>query len=170
MVVIPQLSRNRGKPGALPGFPRLSRFVGCCRNQPAGTTVVVGAVSGVPALPEAVVGAGEAGALGVAAAGLAAAGAGVVAGDGDAAAGACVAVAGVPELPDAGVPELPEAGVPELPAAGGGVVALFSAGSGVPELPLAAGNGVPLLPVAAGAAGAAGAVTFGVAAGVPLIE
>ena len=130
--------------------------------------MVVGAVSGVPALPAAVVGAGAAdGLLGVAA-GPAAVGAGLAAGDDDAA-GACVPVAGVPELPDAGVPELPEAGVPELPA-GRGVVALFSAGSGVPELPLAAGSGVPLLPVAAGAAGAAGAVTFGVAAGAAPIE
>ena len=53
--------------------------------------------------------------------------------------------------------------MPELPDAGAGVVALFSAGNGVPELPLAAGSGVPLLPAAG--AGAAGA--FGVGAGIP---
>ena len=56
--------------------------------------------------------------------------------------------------------------MPELPDAGAGVLALFSAGNGVPELPLAAGSEVPLLPVAAGAGAVTAAGGLGVAAGI----
>ena len=52
-------------------------------------------------------------------------------------------IAGAPELPDAGLPELPGRDA-RAPDAGAGVLALFSAGNGVPELPLAAGSEVPL--------------------------
>lgn len=119
----------------------------------AGTTVVVGAVSGVPWLPLA--GAGVAVALELAGAWLAGA---WLAGDWLAGAGVAAGVLAGAALAGAGV-DPAGSGVPWLPVAG----------SGVPWLPVAAGAGVPWLPLAAGAgAVAAGAVAAGAAAAPPL--
>jgi len=117
----------------------------CCYAPGAGTTVVVGAVSGVPWLPLA-----GAGAAVLELAGAWLAGAGVLAGAWLAAAGAWLAVAGVL----AGAVLLAGAGV--APAARG-VPWLPAAGSGVPWLPLAGAR-------AAAGAGAVGATAAGCAA------